>query len=181
MRNLRDIATGLASKIAALGPFELLSDGSTIPVFAFRLKDASRYSVFDVSARLRMRGWQVPAYTLPADAQHIAVLRIVVREGFSRDIAEMLLGDLRHVIDSLETAPSPPQSPRRPFPSRLSPPRLPLRAARKTSSAPLAARLFGCLQDARQHSGSAVRAQKPQNLFMNSCAIKYREGKTCHR
>ncbi len=112
MTTLREIATELSAKIAALGPFELLSDGSTIPVFAFRLKDATRYSVFDVSARLRMRGWQVPAYTLPANAENIAVLRIVVREGFSRDMAEILLSDLRHIIKSLEADPPPhPKAP----------------------------------------------------------------------
>ncbi|MGA7800348.1 MAG: glutamate decarboxylase [Gammaproteobacteria bacterium] len=112
MRSLRDTATELASSIAELGPFETLSDGSAIPVFAFRLKDASRYSVYDVSERLRTRGWQVPAYALPPDAQHVHVLRIVVREGFSRDMADMLLTDLTKVVDELET--SPPNHPKKP-------------------------------------------------------------------
>ncbi len=110
MQTLRDIAMELATAIVKLGPFELLSDGSTIPVFAFRLKDASRYSVYDVSERLRVRGWQVPAYTMPAEAEHIAVLRIVVREGFSRDMSELLLADLSKVIDELEA--SPPAQPK---------------------------------------------------------------------
>ena len=105
LSTLREVASGLAAKVAALGPFELLSDGSSIPVFAFRLKEPSRYSVYDVSERLRVRGWQVPAYTLPPDAANVAVLRIVVREGFSRDMADMLLKDLRAVIGELESAP----------------------------------------------------------------------------
>jgi len=65
---LRDTAVNLSGRIAELGPFELLSNGSMIPVFSFRLKDASRYSVYDVSEHLRTRGWQVPAYTMLPDA-----------------------------------------------------------------------------------------------------------------
>ncbi len=109
MGSLRDIATELSSQVADLGPFELLSDGGTIPVFSFRLKDSSRYSVYDVSARLRMRGWQVPAYTMPPDAEDVAVLRVVVREGFSRDMADLLLADLTQVVEGLES--SPPSAP----------------------------------------------------------------------
>jgi len=105
MSALRDTATDLSGRIAGLGPFELLSDGSTIPVFAFRLKDTSRYSVYDISERLRTRGWQVPAYTMPPDASEIAVLRIVVREGFSRDMADMLAADIVKVVNELDAAP----------------------------------------------------------------------------
>jgi glutamate decarboxylase len=109
MRTLCSVATELAAQIGALGPFALLSDGSAIPVFAFRLRDASRYSVYDVSERLRIHGWQVPAYTMPRGAEAIAVLRIVVREGFSRDMADLLLADLRTVIAALEA--NPPAQP----------------------------------------------------------------------
>jgi glutamate decarboxylase len=111
MSSLCTIATELSGRVAGLGPFELLSDGSTIPVFALRLKDASRYSVYDVSARLRMRGWQVPAYTMPPDAENVAVLRVVVREGFSRDMADLLLADLTEVVEGLKI--SPPRAPKK--------------------------------------------------------------------
>ena len=97
----RDTARWLADTIADMGPFQLLSDGSTIPVFAFRLADhASGYTVFDVSEVLRLRGWQVPAYTLPANLQDTAVLRIVVRNGFGRDLAELLARDLRSATEA---------------------------------------------------------------------------------
>jgi len=80
---IRDIATWLSSEIGNMGPFELVSDGSTIPVFAFRLKDDIKgYSAFDLSDKLREFGWQVPAYTMPEHAEKVAVLRIVIREGF---------------------------------------------------------------------------------------------------
>jgi len=103
MEALRDTAMTLAQGIEALGPFELVSDASTIPVFAFKLKDAIQgYNVFDVSHKLRESGWQVPAYTMPEHAEEVAVLRIVVREGFSADMAEMLLADIGKVIDHFE-------------------------------------------------------------------------------
>ncbi len=114
MEALRENATWLAKQIAAMGPFELLSDGSELPVFAFALKDGPAYSVFDVSNRLRERGWQVPAYTLPANAEDLAVLRIVVREGFSRDLAGLLLADLQKAVSELEE--HPPHEPKAPTP-----------------------------------------------------------------
>jgi glutamate decarboxylase len=105
MRGLRETAMYLSKNIEKMGPFELISHGDTIPVFAFALKDASRYSVFDLSDRLREHGWQVPAYTLPPKADAIAVLRVVVREGFSRDMADMLLDDLKKAVAFFESLP----------------------------------------------------------------------------
>jgi glutamate decarboxylase len=72
-------------------------------VFAFALKHASRYSVFDLSGKLREHGWQAPAYTVPAKLQDLAVLRVVVREGFSRDTADMLLNDLKKAVAFFES------------------------------------------------------------------------------
>jgi glutamate decarboxylase len=101
----RDTARWLAGTVADMGPFQLISDGSTIPVFAFRLADhISGYTVFDVSEALRQRGWQVPAYTLPANLADIAVLRIVVRNGFGRDLAELFARDLRNAVWYLDNA-----------------------------------------------------------------------------
>jgi glutamate decarboxylase len=85
----------MSSRIAGMGPFELLTDGSDLPVFAFKLADQAGYSVFDLSERLRTRGWLVPAYTLPENLTGTAVMRIVVRNGFSRDLADVFLADLR--------------------------------------------------------------------------------------
>jgi glutamate decarboxylase len=104
----QDIAMHLSSSIAKLGPFELLTDGSELPVFAFKLRDdVTGYSVFDLSDRLRMRGWQVPAYTFPAALEDTAVLRIVIRNGFSMDLANLLLDDLRLHLRVLEHHPQP--------------------------------------------------------------------------
>jgi glutamate decarboxylase len=102
----RDVALHLSAGIAKMGPFELLTEGRDLPVFAFKLRDdITGYSVFDVSERLRLRGWQVPAYTFPADLTDTAVMRIVVRNGFSMDLANLLLADLRKHVNVLEHHP----------------------------------------------------------------------------
>ena len=82
--------------------FEVISDGSAIPVVAFKLVEGAKYTVFDVSALLRSYGWQVPAYTMPDDASDIAVLRVVVREGFSANLARALRDDLLEVLAKLD-------------------------------------------------------------------------------
>ncbi len=102
----QDVALHLSGEIAKMGPFDLLSQGRDLPVFAFKLRDdITGYSVFDLSERLRMRGWQVPAYTFPEDMTDTAVMRIVVRNGFSLDLANLLLGDLRMHVRFLEHHP----------------------------------------------------------------------------
>ena len=107
-RTCQDVALRMSAEIAAMGPFELLTDGSDLPVFAFKLADDSAgYSVFDLSERLRLRGWLVPAYTFPANLQDVAVLRIVVRNGFSHDLAGLLLDDLRRHSTALRRHPHP--------------------------------------------------------------------------
>ncbi|MFB9302066.1 glutamate decarboxylase [Kibdelosporangium philippinense] len=102
-QSCRDIATSLAGQIAELGPFRLLTRGDQLPVFAFTVADGQPFSVFDVSNGLRARGWQVPAYTFPANRTDLAVLRIVVRNGFSLDLADALLTDLKQMLPALST------------------------------------------------------------------------------
>ena len=100
-----DIAQYLAAQIAAIGPYELISDGSELPVFAFALKPSvTNYTVYHVSERLRERGWLVPAYAFPANREDLSVLRIVVRAGMSFDMADLLLADLRSRTELLEGA-----------------------------------------------------------------------------
>ena len=106
----QDIALRLSAGIAEIGPFELLTDGSELPVFAFKLReDVTNYTVFEVSRALREHGWQVPAYTLPANLEDVAVLRIVVRNGFSAAMADILLAHLvRAVEEDLSKLAEPP-------------------------------------------------------------------------
>ncbi len=111
MEYLRDVAMHLSSSIAAMGPFDVVSDGSAIPVLAFKMKDPSKYTAFHVSDQLRMGGWQVPAYTMPENATDVAVLRIVVREGLGMDLADSLLEAITKAVAHLEEYPPPHPAP----------------------------------------------------------------------
>jgi glutamate decarboxylase len=110
MRNLRGIADYLAAGIDTIEHFELISKNNSLPLVCFRLTADRAYTVFDISEKIRERGWIVPAYTMAANAEHIAVLRVVVREGLSIDMAELLIGDLRSSVehlDALHKSPTP--------------------------------------------------------------------------
>jgi glutamate decarboxylase len=104
----RDVATRLSSRLEELGPFTLLTRGDELPVFAFTLKDkVENYTVFDVSNALRERGWQVPAYTFPENRTDLAALRVVVRRGFTHDLADMLVADIERQLPRLQRQPTP--------------------------------------------------------------------------
>src|SRR3954471_14117318 len=104
----REVAMRIAADVEALGPFELLTRGDELPVVAFKLADGNeRYTVFDVSNAMRAHGWQLPAYTFPADRTDLAALRVVVRRGFTHDLADMLLADLERVVGVLEAQDRP--------------------------------------------------------------------------
>ena len=113
METLRDIAAPPLRRHRRDDGFEVISDGSAIPVLAFNMVDGSPFTVFHVSDQLRTSGWQVPAYTMPDDATDVAVLRIVVREGFSMDLADSLLDELRKAVAHLHDVPAEPAA-RRP-------------------------------------------------------------------
>ncbi|MGW3986153.1 glutamate decarboxylase [Streptomyces sp. NPDC004830] len=104
----RDVATALAARIEALGDFRLLTRGDQLPVFAFTTApDVTAYDVFDVSRRLREHGWLVPAYTFPENRQDLSVLRVVCRNGFSADLADLLAQDLERLLPDLRRQPHP--------------------------------------------------------------------------
>jgi glutamate decarboxylase len=106
----RDTAMYLSGEIAKIGPFELITDGSELPVFAWKLKDevAARinHSLFDLSDKLRERGWLVPAYTMPKNREDVIVQRVVVKEGFSRDMADMLIQDIQRAVEFFRSQPN---------------------------------------------------------------------------
>jgi len=104
----RDVAMRLATRIADLGSFELLTKGDELPVFAFKVADGiDNFTVFDVSTALRERGWLVPAYTFPANRTDLAALRVVVKQGFSHDMADMLVADLERQLPRLHAQSAP--------------------------------------------------------------------------
>jgi glutamate decarboxylase len=108
----RDVAMYLSDALEQMGPFRLLTRGDQLPVFAFTTADdVQNFSVFDLSALLRERGWQVPAYTFPANREDLAALRIVVRNGFGRELADLLLDDVRHLLPRLQQQATPYRGP----------------------------------------------------------------------
>jgi glutamate decarboxylase len=108
MQNAQEVAVHLSTEIAKIGPYRLITEGRDLPVFSFTLADEVRnYTVFDVSDRLRQRGWLVPAYNFPENRQDLSVLRIVVRAGMNYDMAEALLAHLREQTEYLESLKSP--------------------------------------------------------------------------
>ena len=108
----RDVATHLADEIGALGVFRLLTRGDQLPVLAFTTADGvAGWDVFAVSRQLRERGWQVPAYTFPEHREDLAVLRVVCRNGFSRDLADLFLQDLRSAVADLQQGSAAPSGP----------------------------------------------------------------------
>ncbi len=111
----RQVAQFLAERVGRLDTYQVLTDGSELPVVAFMLRpDVTGFSVFDVSDGLRKRGWQVPAYSFPADLQDTSVLRIVARNGFSRNMAQLLVEDLDEETELLKRyGATRPESPER--------------------------------------------------------------------
>lgn len=104
----RDVATGLADRIGALDEFRLLTRGDELPVFAFTTApDVTAFDVFDVSRRMRERGWLLPAYTFPANREDLSVLRVVCRNGFSSDLAQLFLEDLQRLLPELRRQQGP--------------------------------------------------------------------------
>jgi glutamate decarboxylase len=105
-----DTAMYLAAEIEKLGHFDIINEGNPnagIPAVSWKLKDGMDHSftLFDLADRLRTRGWQVPAYTMPAHREDLAIQRILVRAGFSRDEASLLMDDYRDAIAHFDRHP----------------------------------------------------------------------------
>lgn len=106
MENCRENALVLKQGLEKTGRFNIVSKDNGVPLVAFSLKDNSCHSEFEVSDMLRRFGWIVPAYTMPPDAQHVTVLRVVIREDFSRTLAERLVIDITKVLHELDALPA---------------------------------------------------------------------------
>ncbi|WP_328670655.1 glutamate decarboxylase [Streptomyces sp. NBC_00328] len=104
----RDVARALAERIDCLGDFRLITRGDELPVFAFTTApEVTAYDVFDVSRRMRESGWLLPAYTFPENREDLSVLRVVCRNGFTSDLADLFIGDLTRLLPELRRQPRP--------------------------------------------------------------------------
>jgi glutamate decarboxylase len=106
-----DTVRYLAEEIGKMAPFEIIYRGdpkSGIPALAWKIKesfDTRGYTLYDLADRLRSRGWQVPAYSLPANCQDLVIQRILVRHGVTKDLGSLLIEDMRRCLEYFEKHP----------------------------------------------------------------------------
>jgi glutamate decarboxylase len=101
MQRLSDTAAYLAGLVENSPYLELMSKPDALPLVCARVVDDAGFTAYDLSAKMKERGWIVPAYTLAKDADHVSVLRVVVREGLSADMADLLVADFRRAAEEL--------------------------------------------------------------------------------
>ncbi len=100
----------LAAALEKTGHFDILYDGDGgLPAVCYTLKDAARrgYTLYDLSERMRMRGWQIASYPLPPERHETVVQRVMVRHGMGRDLMALLVEDLDRAIAHLDANPVP--------------------------------------------------------------------------
>ncbi|MBL3551343.1 glutamate decarboxylase [Rhodovulum sulfidophilum] len=104
-----DTAQWLGEQLAEIGQFDMVYDGhGGLPAVAYKLTAGDHgFTLYDLSERVRMRGWQIASYPLPADREDTVVQRILIRHGVSRDLAALLLEDIKRELDHLEKNPVP--------------------------------------------------------------------------
>ena len=103
MKNMQANARVLGEKLEAMGRFELIGpDEEQLPLVAFRLAEHNGYDEFDVAWQLSAeRGWMVPAYTLPPNAQDVTIMRALVKETMSREHVDTLARDIEEACATL--------------------------------------------------------------------------------
>ena len=106
--NCYKTAAYLAEEINKFGLFDIVFDGNPhdgIPAITWQLKkDANvKFNLYDFADKLRSRGWLVPAYSMPANAESVVVQRILVRQGFGMDMASLLIDEFKRTLDFFNT------------------------------------------------------------------------------
>ena len=112
--NSMSIAEYCHEQIGQMPCFKNYSDRLDNPLFIWMLDPEydlkAKWTLFDLQDKLMQRGWMVPAYTMPKDIEDMVVMRIVVRQGMSRDMADMLVNDIRDAVAELESLEYPTTS-----------------------------------------------------------------------
>lgn len=102
------VAQHLAAGLTRIGPFEMIHDGDPrrgITAVSWRLVGEQQFNLYDLSDRLRSRGWLIAAYPLPADRDDETIMRAVIRHGFNYDMADLLLADVTRCLAQLRAHP----------------------------------------------------------------------------
>lgn len=104
--NSMEITKYIHGEIAKMEPFVNYSEDVVNPLFIWYMKPEyaakAKWTLYDLQDKLAQHGWMVPAYTLPENLQNYVVMRVVIKQGFSRDMADMLLNDIKTAIAGLE-------------------------------------------------------------------------------
>lgn len=102
----KEVGMYLSDEIEKMGLFEIYNNGENLPIVCYKLKDDANveWTLYDLADRLLMKGWQVPAYPLPADLQDVIIQRFVCRSDLSRNLAELLVRDIKTAINDLNNA-----------------------------------------------------------------------------
>jgi len=96
-------ASHLAARLQESKEFHVINDAKHIPVVTFRFAKDEDFTLFDLSYRVRERGWIVPAYSLPPHAEEVTIMRVVVRENFTRNLVDIFVDDLLNAKRALKT------------------------------------------------------------------------------
>ena len=105
METMQANARSLAKRISEIGDFELVGDegAEQLPLVAFQLAEEHNYDEFDVASQLAAeRGWMVPAYTLPPNAEHVTIMRALVKLTLGHTLASTLADDIAQACETLE-------------------------------------------------------------------------------
>ena len=104
--NSLEIARYMHDEIGKMPQFTCYCKDVVNPLFIWYMRPeyarAAEWTLYDLQDKLKQSGWMVPAYSMPQNIEDMVVMRIVVRQGFSRDMADMLLSDMRDAIAQLE-------------------------------------------------------------------------------
>lgn len=105
-QNCMEIAKYIWGEIAKFPQFRNYAEEVVNPLFIWHLKEEydknAKWTLYDLQDKLKQYGWMVPAYTLPASLEDIVVMRVVIKQGFTRDMADMMLADMRSSVEELE-------------------------------------------------------------------------------
>ncbi|MEG2548627.1 MAG: glutamate decarboxylase [Eubacterium sp.] len=102
----KDVALYISGELEKTGLFEIYNDGSNLPIVCWKMKkDANKeWNLYDLADRIRMKGWQVPAYPLPANLQNDIIQRVVVRADLSEQLGVLFIEDINRAIKDLNRA-----------------------------------------------------------------------------
>jgi glutamate decarboxylase len=106
MQTMQHNARALADAILAIGGFELVGDvgAEQLPLVAFKLAEERNFDEFDIASQLAAeRGWMLPAYTLPPNAEHVTIMRALVKRVLGHSLATTLAGDIAQACETLAT------------------------------------------------------------------------------